>query len=184
MMPMARVRVPPGKIAGEALYEYALRALGRRAHTLAELEAKLRRRSVAEEDVEFVVGRLREHGYLDDTRVAEVHSSVRRGFHLLGRKRVLDELERRGVDEATAEGAVSEAYEDCDESELAKAFLRRKLGASPEGGAVRDPKRLARLYRSLARAGFDPSAARDALRDISGNAEALEALEERVGEGN
>ena len=178
MGPMARDSVPPGKLAAESLYEYALRALVRRSHTLAEIEAKLGRRAAAEEDVETVVRRLREHGYLDDVRVAESHSAIRREFHLLGRKRVLDELERRGVDASTAESAVEQSYEDCDEAALARAFLRRKLGSLADGAGIADRKRLAALYRALARAGFEAQAIHTALREVSADSEFLDGLAE------
>lgn len=175
---MARVRVPSGKLGAEALYEYALRALARRSHTLAELEAKIRRRCADQDDVEVVIQRLRSNGYLDDVRVAEAHFSMRRDFDLLGRRRVLGELKRRGVDEATAEAVVAGTYDDRDESALARAFLRRKVGPLPEGGRIQDSKHLARLFRALARAGFDYPAIADALRDVCDDTELLEALSE------
>ena len=181
---MARVRVPSGKLEAEALYEYALRTLARRSHTLAELEAKIRRRCAEEEDVEVILERLCSHGYLDDARVAEAHSTTRRDFNLLGRKRVLGELKRRGVEESMAESAVADAYGDCDESALARAFLRRKVGALPEGGKIEDPRHLARLFRALARAGFNASAIADALRDVSDDGEFVEALAESSASGD
>lgn len=175
---MARVRVPSGKLKAEALYEYALRALACRSHTLAEMEAKIRRRCADQDDVEVVIQRLRSHGYVNDIRVAEAHSAMRRDSGLLGRRRVLGELKRRGVDEATAEAAITEAYEDRDESALARAFLRRKVGSLRDGSRIQDPKHLARLFRALARAGFDYPAISDALRDVSDDTEFLEALSE------
>ncbi len=178
MVPMARVPVPSGKLSAEALYEYALRALARRSHTVAELEAKIRRRCAEEEDVDAVVEKLRRHGYLDDARVAESHTAIRRDFNVLGRKRVLVELKRRGVEEGMAEEAVADSYEDCDESELARIYLRRKIGALADGGRIEDPKRIARLFRALARAGFDSSAITDALRDVSADGELLDELAE------
>ena len=178
MVPMRGVRVPSGKLGAEALYEYALRALARRSHTLAELETKIRRRCAEEGDVEVVLERLRSHGYLDDARVAESHSAIRREFSLLGRKRVLGELRRRGVEESTARNAVADAYASCDESALARAFLRRKVGALPEGAKITDPRQLARLFRALARAGFDPSAIADALRGVSDDDELVDVLAE------
>lgn len=178
MIPMARR--PITKLPAHALYEYALRALARRSHTFAELEAKLSRRCNAEEVVNEVLSRLRGHGYLDDERVAEAHSALRRDHALLGQKRVLAELRRRGVKESLAEKAVANAYQELDESELARQFLRRKFGFLDQGAPapVNDRKTLLRLYRALLRAGFDVPAVVDALRDVSSNDELLDQLAE------
>lgn len=177
-MPMARAKRAVRRLAGEALYEYALRALARRSHTLSELRAKLARRCNSDEDVEEAITRLRSHGYLDDGRVAESHSAFRRDNALVGQKRVLIELRRRGIDESLAQRVVAEAYAKSDESELALKFLRRKLGASSSRTPVRAPKEILRLYRALVRAGFRPSAVDSALRAVSSNDGLLDQLSE------
>ncbi len=178
MMRMGRVVLPSGKLAADALYEYALRALARRSHTVTELEGKLQRRSASESDVASVVEKLRAHGYLNDARVAEAHSVIRRDLNVVGPRRVLSELKRRGVAGQTAEDAVADAYDGCDEANMARAHLRRKLGTPPGDASVRNPKDLARLYRSLARAGFRRSAIADVLREVAADAEWADALVE------
>ncbi len=165
-------------MAAEALYEYALRALSRRSHTSAELEAKLSRRCAHDEDVAGVMERLCGHGYLDDERLAESYSVFRRDYALLGHKRVLGELRRRGVEGASAERAVADAYEESDESELARKYLRRKLGTRLGDTRIDDRRQLARLYRALVRAGFEPPAILEAFRDVSADSELLESLAE------
>ena len=177
---MGRATRAVSRLEGEALHEYALRALARRSHTLSELHAKLVRRSVSDEDVEKVIARLRAHGFLDDRRVAESHSEYRRDHALLGRRRVLSELRRRGIDESLAERAVAEAYGESDESEMARKFLRRKLVGLGRSSAipVQAPKEILRLYRALVRAGFRPSAVDSALRAVSANEELLDQLSE------
>ena len=166
-----------------SLYQYALRALARRSHTLAELEAKLARRCASHEEVSRVLSRLREHGYLDDERVAAAHSALRRDQSLVGQKRVLDELRRRGVKEALAERAVADAYRELDESELARRFLRRKFGSLAAGPPIDDRKVVLRLYRALVRAGFDHPAVYDAIREVSSNDELLDRLAEAAAAG-
>lgn len=178
MVPMVRAPGALGKLAAEALYEYALRALARRSHTSAELKAKLARRCAHDQDVVDVMERLRVHGYLDDERLAESYSAFRRDYALLGHKRVLGELRRRGVDRATAERAVADAYGESDQSELARKYLRRKLGTRLEGTKIDDRKHLARLYRALVRAGFEPAAIADAFRSVSADSELLDSLAE------
>ncbi len=160
----------------DKLYQYALRALGRRPHTAAELRAKLQRRCVDGSDVEEVLDRLRAQSYVDDNQVAEAHSEYRRDQSGLGRRRVLSELLRRGVDEGTAQRAVAEAYRGTDEVQLARRFLRRKLG-KPLGHVTVDGRReLGRLFRALARAGFGPTVSSQALAGVSADPELLEAF--------
>ena len=164
------------KLSAEPLYEYALRSLGRRSHTKAELETKLASRCADRRDVPAVLQRLVAHGYLNDERVAESHATFRRDHALMGRKRVLQELQRRGVRESTAEGSVAEAYRDSSETELAREFLRRKLGSRFETDRISDRKELGRLFRALARAGFGAAAISAALGRVSEDSEWLEGL--------
>ena len=175
---VARIRERSGKLEAEALYAYALRALGRRSLTQAELESRLLIRCADQRDVSAILQRLRDAGYLSDEQVAESHSAFRREYALIGRKRVLGELRRRGVNEETAAKAVADAYDDSDEIELAREYLRRKLGARFGQVCIADRKELARLYRALLRAGFGPVAVADALRCVAADTEWLEALAE------
>ena len=175
---MARVGRAPKKLAGEALYQHALRALAHRSYTCAELQAKLLRRCIRVADVEEVLSRLRSHGYVDDERVAESHSAFRRDHALVGRKRVLVELRRRGIADSLARRAVAQAYGESDESELAREFLRRKLGKRSEARPVGTSKEILRLYRALVRAGFESSAITTALGAVSSNDELLDRLSE------
>ena len=178
MVPMARASGAARKLAAEALYEYALRALSRRPHTSAELETKLLRRCIHRRDVVGVMERLCGYGYLDDEHLAESYSVSRRDHAMLGHRRVVDDLSRRGVDRATAERTVTNAYRESDESELARKYLRRKMGTRLGETRVDDRKQLARLYRALVRAGFEPRAIADALRGVSDDSELLDSLAE------
>ena len=181
---MGRGRRPRSTLSAEQLYDYALRALGRRSLTLAELRGKLHRRCAAEDDVEDVLARLRRYGYLDDRQVAESHSAFRRDHALVGKRRVLVELRRRGVDESLAERAVAQAYDESDESGVAREFLRRKLGMRFQEASINAPKEILRLYRALVRAGFGASAISDALQDVSSNDELLDRLAEALATGD
>ncbi len=172
------------KLATESLYELAIRALGRRSHTSAELERKLRARAARAESVDTVLKRLSDQGYLDDARVAESHSHYRREYESLGRRRVLAELRRRGIERETAEKIVEETYAESDELELIRSFLHRKLGSRIDEIRIDDRKHLGRLYRSLARAGFSTQKIIEALGNLSSDSEWLEAMStvEEVGE--
>jgi regulatory protein len=165
------------KLGPEALYEYALAALGRRALTERELRLKLAQRAAEERHVNETLGRLREIGYLDDGRTAESHAYAKRELEGLGARRVLNELRRRGVDSTTAERTVEEAYREVDELELIRQYLERRLGRRLEG-KLEDPREVQRLTQRLMRAGFSAGRIREALGKVAADAAWLDGLEE------
>ena len=169
-------------LAPEALFEYAVEALSRRALTQSELRIRLERRAARSQDVEQVLERLTSVGYLDDSRVAESYSRFRKECELLGSKRVVRELQRRGVDSSVAEAAVGEAYEGSDEMELIHAHLQKKLGKEYRKRKIEDPKVIARLYRGLTRAGFTGDRIVGALRKISSDSEQLDGFADDPGD--
>src|ERR1035441_2419344 len=64
----------PRHLDAERLWNYALRALGGRAHSIGEMREKLARRAERAQDVETVLARLKDSQYLDDRR-SEEHTS-------------------------------------------------------------------------------------------------------------
>ncbi len=149
-MPFKRSR----KTYDEAsLYEYAVAALGRRMRTVAELKRLMRNRVEGQPDgaalVEAVAAKLKAQRYLNDTSYAESYSRLRKENDKFGRLRVVQDLKIKGVHADIIDGAVQAAYQDVDEEELAREFLRRRRIAKPVG-----QKQAARVFRTLARAGF------------------------------
>ncbi len=146
----------PRKLAAEALWECALRALGARAHSVAELRQKLLDRAQRPEDVAGVLARLKQHGYLDDRRFAADYSAARLENQGFGQHRVLRDLRRRRVAPKLAEQAVQAVYRDTDEVPLIEQYLRRKYRHTPLETFLAEPKNLAAAYRRLRHAGFSP----------------------------
>ena len=146
----------PRKLAGEALWEYALRALGVRAHSVGELRQKLTQRAQRPEDVPEVLARLRRSGYLDDRRFAEGYSTARLENQGFGKERVLRDLRRRRVAPRVAEEVVRAVYQDTDEVPLIEQFLRRKYRKISLEQYLAEPRHLAAAYRRLRGAGFSP----------------------------
>lgn len=141
-----------------ALYEFALKALMRRAHSVFEMKQALVRRCADEDLVKRVLARLRENRYLDDSRYAVQFARQQAEGRRRGRHRVARELRARGVADAHIEAAIAEVFADTSgESAQIRARIERKLRAlrSRRGasGAL-DPKKLASLYASLLHAGF------------------------------
>jgi regulatory protein len=119
-------RQTPRLLNSEALFEYALRSLGARAHSVGELRRKLERRAERAEDVQPALARLKQYGYLDDQKYAEAIAASRLENQGLGKARVLEDLRKRQVAPVLAEKTVEDAYRDTDEVQLIQAYLRRK----------------------------------------------------------
>ena len=165
------------------LKAYALRLLGARAMSFSELSGKLLRRAARPEDIDPLLGKLAEYGYIDDRRFAESYASARRDNEGFGRGRVLRDLRSRKVAPALAEKAVQQAYEGTDEDQLIEQFLARKFRRQPLRELLAAPKGLASAYRKLRHAGFSASASIRALRRYSELADALDGMESTDNEG-
>ena len=168
---------PKKKIADEAaLYEYAIGALGRRMRSVAELKRLLRQRveggTSGEALVEAVVLRLKDQRYLNDAQYASAYSSYRRDNEKFGRLRVISDLKGRGVHGDVIAKAVEGAYSEVNDEQLARAFLRRKRLQKPSG-----QKQAARIFRTLARAGFTTKVIVAILKKWDVDEEMLTALE-------
>ena len=138
----------------DALWEFALKTLGGRAHSTGELRDKLRRRAERVTDVDELLTRLKEYGYLDDRRFSETYATARLTNQRLGRARVVQDLRQRRVAPALAEQTVTRVYQDVDEVALIEEYIRRKYRTAPREDLFQEPKDLAAAYRRLLRAGF------------------------------
>ncbi len=161
----------------QALYEYAVGALGRRMRTVAELKRLMRTRVREQANrellVEVVVARLKEQRYLNDAGYAATYSSFRKENEKFGSLRVVRDLKAKGMHADVVERAVKAAYEGVNEEDLARAFLARKRIAAPS-----DQKQAARIFRALARAGFSSRVIFPILKKWKVEDETLSALEQ------
>lgn len=170
-----RQRKPVPPLDGTSLRDLALGYAGRYATTAARLkhylQRKLRQRGWAgddEPDLDELVARLVELGYVNDEVFAEVRTRdlLRRGY---GARRVSQALHHAGVDTESLEGVEPSEAEG---RAAALAFARRRrLG--PFGERSSDPKRREKQLAALVRAGHDFDTAR-ALIDAASEQEAEE----------
>ena len=168
----------PKEIVDEnALYDYAVRSLGRRMRTVAELKRLMRQRVPKDEIgallVDMVILRLKEQKYLNDTQYATAYSSFRRDNEKFGRRRVITDLKVKGVHQDVIEKVVDEAYAAVNEEDLARAYLKRKRLKKPA-----NEKEAARIFRGLMRAGFGVGVAFKVLKTWDVDDEVLTALQE------
>jgi regulatory protein len=165
------------RLDADALWEYALRALAGRAHSISDLREKLRRRAERSADVEAVLSRLKRYGYLDDRQFAANYAASRLQGQGFGKSRVLRDLRQKKVARAVAEQAVLEAYRGTDEVLLVEKFLRRKYRKVELGEFLAAPRNLASAYRKLRMAGFSGGAAISVLKRYAREPELLDSLE-------
>jgi regulatory protein len=167
----------PRLLEADGLWAYALKALAGRAHSTGELREKLRRRAARMEDVDDVLSRLKQDGYLDDRRFAEHYAAARLANDRFGRGRVIQDLRQRRVAPPLAEKTVREVYEDVDEQKLIEEWIRRKYRLAPREGLFEEEKDLAQAYRRLLRAGFRTGEILRALKKFAKNPELLDGFE-------
>ena len=149
--------------------------------TVAELKRLMRPRvpegEVGALLVEMVILRLKDQKYLSDSSYAASYASLRRDNEKFGRRRVITDLKVKGVHSDVIEKEVGEVYSNVDEQRLARAFLKRKRFAKPENN-----KEVARIFRSLMRAGFSAGTASKLLKTWNVEDDVLTALEEESAE--
>lgn len=168
----------PKEIVDEnSLYDYAVRALGRRMRTVAELKRLMRRRvpqgEIGELLVNMVILRLKDQKYLNDANYAAAYASFRRDNENFGKRRVITDLKVKGVHQNVIEKVVDETYAAVNEEELARAYLKRKRLKKPA-----TDKESARIFRGLMRAGFGAGVAIKVLKAWDVDDELLTALQE------
>jgi len=167
----------PRRLDAGRLWEYALKSLAGRAHSTGELREKLRRRAERVADIDDVLARLKESGYLDDRRYAESFAAARLSTEKFGRTRVLQDLRQRRVAPALAERTVHQVYQDVNEEALIEDWIRRKYRLAPREGLFREDKDLAAAYRRLLRAGFRTGDIVRVLKRFAKNPDLLDSFE-------
>jgi regulatory protein len=136
----------------------ALRLLGVRWRSRAELQQRLRLAGFPAEEIDQAIQDLDRAGLVDDDRFARAVVADRAGRRLAGDREIRAALRRSGVSEETAAGAMAGAADEPDRAlELARKRAARLSGLEP-AAAFR------RLYGLLLRRGFGSRVAQDACR--------------------
>jgi regulatory protein len=168
----------PKLLDREGLMNAALRALGGRALSTGELRERLRRRAENVADVDAVLAKLKEAGYLNDRRFAENFAASRLQNQGLGKARVLRDLRGHRVAGKLAEQVAEQTYRDTNEADLIEDFLRRKYRGKQLGTFLAEEKNLAAAFRRLRYAGFSAGESIRVLKRFAREPERLDALED------
>lgn len=139
----------------------ALRFLASRSRSEAEVRRRLASRGVDAENIERVLARLRELGYVNDADFAAAVIRARTKGRARGRRLVAEELQAKGVREDVAEDALRQWYQD--EVVVARPVAERQAGRLHGCGFGEFRQRLGAF---LVRRGFEHATAESLVTEL------------------
>jgi regulatory protein len=146
-------------------YERALDMLEARARAVTELRRLLIKKGEPPEDVDAAIERLRTTGLLDDANFARqlTRSKALGGGH--SRRRIQQELAKRGVARDVSDEAIEEVFEEesIDEAAAIERVARKKMRLL---GGLDLATQKRRLFGFLARRGYNSDAIARVLRVV------------------
>lgn len=146
-------------------YVRALDMLEARARATPELRRLLIRKGEPEADVDAAIERLVAAGLLDDANFARMYTRSKALGSGMSRRRLQQELAKRGVTKELSTAAINEVFADeaMDEEATIERVARKKLRTLSKVDA---PTRKRRLYAFLARRGYDSDDIQRVLRVV------------------
>src|SRR5215207_3170420 len=133
-------------------YIDALKMLGRRELSEAQVRQRLARKGHSPDDIDAAIHRLKQERAIDDTRVAEAIARTETGIKRRGKLRVRRQIENAGIAPAVARKALDSVFENLDDDALLQAALGRRLRGDR---SIEDEREFQRLYRYLSAQGFE-----------------------------
>jgi regulatory protein len=146
------------------LLALALNLLSRRDHSEAELRRKLSPKGFSAEELDTVMTRLRNAGYLDDRRFAHsfAEAAIRNGRGYGFRLRM--DLSRRGIQDEIIEDTLATLGTEYDEiATLSELMVRKFKGFDPQRADERQKRRVISYFQ---RRGFSLAAIVRVFRDM------------------
>ena len=108
-------------------------------------------RGATKANVDEVIARLREYGYLDDAKFAQSYASLRLRERAIGRRRLERDLSLKKVDKQTTTAALDEVFEATPETELIERAIAKRIRLRGKPKSREDAKK---LFDHLLRQGF------------------------------
>ena len=139
--------------ARERVFQRAAKLLAAKQRSVEELrERLLAGRGATKANVEEVIARLREYGYLDDAKFAQSYASLRLRERPLGRRRLQRDLWLKKVDKEAAESALDEVFEATPETDLIDRAIAKRIRLRGKPKTRAEAKK---LFDHLLRQGFE-----------------------------
>lgn len=136
--------------SADQAFACALRYLGYRARSAAEVKNYLRRRGVAEAVVDATIDKLRGFNFIDDETFARNWALSRAQSQGYGPRRIEQELKIKGVVDSVVRAVVNEIFDQEDEETRARAILQKKFSSEN----FQEPRVLRRAVAFLQRRGY------------------------------
>jgi regulatory protein len=150
-----------------ATYDRALNMLALRARSSRELRRQLLRKGEPVDQIDAAIARLQAAGFLDDGVFARQFARSKAVGAGMSRRRIQQELSRRGVARQIGDDAIADVFEEeqLDERAVVEQAARKKLRSL--NGLDAETRRR-RLYAFLARRGYDLDHIRRAMQAVGG----------------
>ncbi len=157
-------RVDPDQ-ARDRVFQRAAKLLAARPRSVAELrERLLKGRGATKANVDEVIARLREYGYLDDARFAHSYASLRVQQRPIGRQRLQRDLWMKKVNKATADEALDLVFAATPEDKLIDRAIARRIRLRGKPKTRAEAKK---LFDHLLRQGFTFELVSEKVRALS-----------------
>ncbi len=143
-------------------YNYAVSLLARRDHSEKELKDKLSLKGY-KKGAEEAIEKLKASGYVSDERFARLYARELQTLKKYGKRRIEQELYRKGIDRDIIREILDET--EFDEDELV-SLIKRKYGRY-----LGDENGIKKTVNGLLRLGYSYGEIRDALKRIGENTE-------------
>jgi len=149
----------------ELVFRRAGKLLAAKPRSVAELrERLLQGRGATKANVDEVIARLREYGYLDDAKFAQSYASLRVRERPIGRRRLERDLWLKKVDKQAAEVALDEVFAATPEDELIDRAIAKRIRLRGKPKSREDAKK---LFDYLIRQGFAFELVSDKVRALA-----------------
>jgi regulatory protein len=149
------------------VFQRAAKLLAAKQRSVEELrERLLEGRGATKANVDEVIARLREYGYLDDERFAQSYASLRLQQRPIGRQRLQRDLWLKKIDKKTADEALDQVFEATPEEDLIERAIAKRVRLRGKPKTREDAKK---LFDHLLRQGFAFELVSDKVRALAQN---------------
>lgn len=140
------------KVKAKNPQAYALLLLRYRLRSEKELRQRLSKKGYSSQDIEKTISFLKKHNFVDDARFthAWIQASLRKS---LGKRRIIGELKRLGVDEELIQQELANLSNNYDESKMLLQLAKKRIKFLKN---LDKDKLKRRLFTYLFRRGFEP----------------------------
>lgn len=150
----------------------AMRLLARRPRTIREIRDRLRVQEFSDADINTTIDDLKESGLVNDAEFAAMYTRDTLALRPMGKLLVKRKLLLHGIDKATADDVVDQAFHEHSQDDaallLGRKYLQRVTGGSTPSDNLKVRRRLAAF---LGRRGYSWETIQNVLKSLLKNSE-------------